>query len=127
VRRRDGPTGDGVRGSGRRQRWVIRSAEGTGQRTPAGEATARRYPDRRRRISDESRWLHWNARIGLWNRFKKRACVRVERRREHNVRRPFLDHAPEIHDSDPVRHLADRREVVADEDPCYAELAFQVV
>jgi hypothetical protein len=85
--------------------------------------------DRRRRLAPEHDLL---ARAVL-ARIRDRRCgqqrdrVRVDRLDVELLRRRELHHLAEVHDRDPVRHVAHDRQVVGDEDVGEPELVLEVV
>ena len=93
------------------------AAVGLGLRAARVEAAARRRVHRRRDLLAQQ--LHiphtFQGRIRHRNRRQQRLRVRMARRSEDRVARPFLDDLAEVHDGYPVTDVTNHAEIVGDE------------
>ena len=63
--------------------------------------------------------------LEAWDSGEQGPRVGMTRRLEDRVGLPFLDDAAQVHDGDPVAYVADRGEIVSDEDERQPETLFQ--
>src|SRR5215813_13576802 len=72
-----------------------------------------------RRCGDLRPW------VGLGRGLYEAFGIRMQGRREYQVRRSFFDNPPQVHDRDPVRNVVDDAEVVPHENPGDAQFTPQ--